>query len=94
MKLSNLEKETIITFNAAENHAEIYTCEPKWINKMDKLCEQHPQSFKLYKQDEFSKTYLAASKNAISIKVPRLNYTVLMEPQKVGLLKRFKGAAV
>lgn len=36
-RLSRLEQETIITFNAEETHAEIYTCDPVMIRRYDKL---------------------------------------------------------
>lgn len=34
--LSKVEMETIISFNAAEDTAELYTADPVWIRKLDK----------------------------------------------------------
>ena len=46
MALTNIERETIITFNAAEDTAEVYTADPVYIRKLDKLCEQFPDTYK------------------------------------------------
>ena len=39
---SKYEQEVTIGFNAAEGTAEIYTADPVWIRKMDKLVQQKP----------------------------------------------------
>jgi hypothetical protein len=62
MALSNIERETIITFNAAEDTAEVYTADPVYIRKLDKLCEQFPDTYKFMaelsaKRCKESKTY-------------------------------------
>lgn len=62
MALTNIERETIITFNAAEDTAEIYTADPVYIRKLDKLCEQFPDTYKFMaelsaKRCKESKTY-------------------------------------
>lgn len=44
--LSKVEMETIISFNAAEDTAELYTADPVWIRKLDKLVAQNPEQFK------------------------------------------------
>lgn len=43
---SKYEQEVTIGFNAAEGTAEIYTADPVWIRKMDKLVQQNPEQFK------------------------------------------------
>lgn len=40
MRLSRYEKETIILLNAAEDTASIYTADPVWKRKLDKLVEK------------------------------------------------------
>lgn len=45
--LSKVEMETIISFNAAEDTAELYTADPVWMRKLDKLAAQNPEQFKL-----------------------------------------------
>lgn len=44
--LSRYEQETIINFNAEEDTAELYTADPVWIRKLDKLVEQNPEQFR------------------------------------------------
>ena len=61
--LSRYEQEVIIGFNAAENTAELYTADPVWMRKLDKLLEQNPEQFKpgkveTYKGEIVAKRYL------------------------------------
>ena len=44
--LSRYEQEVTIGFNAAEDMAELYTADPVWMRKLDKLVEQNPEQFK------------------------------------------------
>ena len=46
-RLSRYEQEVVIGFNAEEDTAELYTADPVYIRKMDKLAEQNPEQFKL-----------------------------------------------
>lgn len=55
MTLSKFEQETIITFNAEEKTAEIYTADPVQIRRLDSLCTEFPDTYKLKKQGEISK---------------------------------------
>lgn len=55
-KLTKYEKETIITFNDAENKAECYTCNQSWMKRLDGFCEKS-QEISLKKEDAYSKTY-------------------------------------
>ena len=43
MALTLLEQETIITFNNAEEEAEIYTFNQKLINRFSKFADEHPE---------------------------------------------------
>ncbi len=43
MKLSNIEKETIINFNDAERMASIYTHNAVLKNQLLALCQSHPE---------------------------------------------------
>lgn len=61
--LSKYEQEVVINFNAGEDTADLYTANPVWIRKMDKLTEQNPEQFKLIRVDKcqgeiVSKRYL------------------------------------
>lgn len=37
IRLSRFEQETIITFNAADDTANIYSCDPVWVRKIQKI---------------------------------------------------------
>ena len=57
LKLSNLERETIINFNEEEQTMSVYTCSKSLIRKLDALCTKMPEIYRIKRQDEFSKTY-------------------------------------
>lgn len=67
MNLSRVEQETIVCFNAEEENAEIYTCNPSTIRKLQQLSEEQPEYYKLVKQDEISVTY-SCPKNLINFR--------------------------
>lgn len=50
MKLSNLEKETIILWNEAEREAEIYTHAPALQKQLRDLCGQYPEQVRLTRE--------------------------------------------
>ena len=61
--LTAVERESVITFNSAEENADIYASDPVWIRKFDKLVEQNPEQFKMieefkYEGDVIAKRYL------------------------------------
>lgn len=45
MGLSKYEQETIISFNRTDSSAELYTADPYWMRKMDKLIAKNPEQF-------------------------------------------------
>lgn len=45
--LSRFEQEVSITFNAGEDVADLYTADPVWIRKLDKLALQNPEQFRI-----------------------------------------------
>ena len=57
MKLSRYEQETIVSYNAGEQTATIYTRDKAVMRKLDTLVANFPDTYKLVKQDEVSKTY-------------------------------------
>ena len=57
MKLSRYEQETIVSYNAGEQTATIYTRDKAVMRKLDTLVADFPATYKLMKQDEVSKTY-------------------------------------
>ena len=50
MKLSNLEKETIILWNEAEREAEVYTYNAALQQQLRDLCGQYPEQVHLTKE--------------------------------------------
>lgn len=45
MAFLRIEQEVIISFNAAEDTAELYTADPVMIRKMDRIVEENPEQF-------------------------------------------------
>lgn len=52
--LSKVEQEVIIAFNAGEDTADIYTADPVWIRKLDRLVEQNPEQFKQGRVEKYN----------------------------------------
>lgn len=76
MNLSLLEQETIITYNAQEDFAEVYTCYPPMIRKLDKLTHENPEEWKVLRADAMGKTY-TCPKGLVSLrcKTKKMNLT-------------------
>jgi len=70
MKLSRYEQEVVINLNADEDEATVYTANPAWIRKMDKLRKEFTNVIRLKSWTEVSKTYVLP-KNLIRIGKPR-----------------------
>lgn len=86
MNLTAYEHETTIILNDADEYAIVYTCQKPMITKMDKMCKSNPDSYKLVKQDEWSKTY-HIDKELIGFRSPR-EKKELTEEQKLELQER------
>lgn len=56
-KLLLNEQETVITFNAEEAHALIYTAYPPMMRKLDKYCKENPDEWQVLRTDSISKSY-------------------------------------
>jgi len=56
MSLSKSETETCINWTLDEKEATLYTNNPVWMRKMDKLCHLR-SDITVSRQDEISKTY-------------------------------------
>ena len=70
MRLSKYEQETIISFNAGEKDAIIYTRDPAVMRQLDKLVKDFPQTFHLDGQTDVDKTYSMA-KTCVTYRKPR-----------------------
>ena len=46
MNIPRIERETTIIFNEEEPTASIWTCSPVMMRKLDKLCEDAPETYK------------------------------------------------
>ena len=84
MKLSLLEQETIITYNAQEDFAEVYTCYPPMIRKLDKLAQENPEEWKILRGDQIGKTY-TCPKEFVKFQTRK---RILTDEQKKELAKR------
>jgi len=70
MRLSKYEQETIISFNAGEKDAVIYTRDPAVMRQLEKLVKDFPQTFHLDGQTDVDKTYSMA-KTCVTYRKPR-----------------------
>lgn len=89
------ERETIINFSDADSNASFYTATPKWIRKLDKLVEEHPENFRevskeTYQGEVIAKTYSFPSR-FLTIRT-RDMVRVLTEEQKRETGARLKAA--
>lgn len=50
-KLSREEIETHVYWDAQNKVAHLFTCDPVYIRKMDKLCKESPDTYKLERED-------------------------------------------
>lgn len=92
MRLSRYEQEVIINFNAEDEKCTLYTANPVWIRKMDKLVESNPDEFKqidrqTMKGELVSKTY-EFPKKLVSV---RSKSKKLTDAERLELTKRLKG---
>lgn len=50
---SAAEQEVIINFDRTGDEANLYTADPAWIRKMDKLVTEYPDTFKVRRQETY-----------------------------------------
>jgi len=70
-KLSNEERETLISFNDGNSTASVYTCDKKLIKQLDKFCKKRPDLYDLSEKDGCFKSY-GFPKKLITFRVPRV----------------------
>ena len=85
MKLSREEQETIITFNAKDKNATIYTRDPTVMREVDSLVIGYPDVFRCVAKSDIDKTY-EMPKTAVSYRKPRK----LSEEQRKQARERIK----
>jgi hypothetical protein len=80
--LTPYEKETIILFNDDSDMATVYTCNRSIINKLQGFCDKNPNTYKLTKSDECSKTF-EMPKKMVSFRSKKVtNNRVMSEEHK------------
>lgn len=88
MKLSNLERETVITFNEAENFAEVFTYNSRMKRTLAGLAADRPSDVEHIKTTpEGGETY-SIPKGWLKIRAPR----ILSEAQKAASMKAMEKA--
>ena len=98
MKIPRIEQETVITYNAQEDFAEIYTCYPPMIRKLDKLAQENPDEWKMLRVQSGGKTY-SCPKELVSFRKGSIKRTATQKEaaksrmQKLNLTRQ-KGEAV
>lgn len=65
MKLSLVEQETILLYNQAEPTADVYTHDPKLMEKLNRLAKKHPDQ--IVKKDAHNFT---VPKGCVSVREP------------------------
>ena len=93
--MTRREQETIVSFNVAEDTAELYTADPVYIRKLDKLVEKNPEQFKpgrakIYQGEITAKRY-TFPKRFLSIRSKDVKRE-LIEKQRKELAERLKKA--
>lgn len=92
--LSRTEQEVVIGFNAAEDTAELYTADPVWMRKLDKLVEQNPEQFKKGRQETYQGKVIAKRytfpKRFLTVR-SKDKVMNLTEEQKADIGKRLNG---
>ena len=87
--LTALEQETIVNSNLKEKMASVYSADPNVIRKLDKLVAKYPDTYKIVKEDEVSKTY-EFPKKLMSFRPPQTR--VYTEEEKEALRAQLKRA--
>ena len=80
MKLSRYEQETIFNYNQEDATAEVYTCNPSLMRRLDVICVKSPLCT-VVKTDEHSKTY-NIPKKWIKVNLPRVYSDETMRKMK------------
>ena len=72
MKLSRLERETIIIWNEEEPHAEIYTYTPAMQEQLRELCAKYPGKVRMTAENGCGALTFALPKRWLRIVPPRV----------------------
>lgn len=72
MRLSNLERETIILWNEAESVAEVYTHCPALQKQLAALCRSHPEQVRRTDDNERGGLTFSLPKKWLKVTPPRV----------------------
>ena len=86
-RLTREEQETIITTCAADELAEVYTADPVYIRKMEKLVKREPEHYKVKSKNSYGTTY-TMPKRLLGFRIPRS----MSEEQREVIAERFRKA--
>lgn len=83
---SAVEQEVIINFDRAGDEASLYTADPIWIRKMDKLVKDHPERFKVIRQETYKGEVIAKDytfpKRFITIRTKEISKNLTAEQRQ------------
>ena len=69
-RLTKIEQETVINFNAGEEEAVVYTRDKAVIRKLDSLVNEFPDAYRCIKATDIDRTY-SMPKQYVSYRKPR-----------------------
>ncbi len=87
MGYSRIERETTIIFNEEESTASVWTCSPMTMRKLDKLCDELPDTYRCVLVDDKAqaKRY-EMPKKLVSFRKPK----VMSEEQREATAERMR----
>ncbi len=91
MKLSNIEKETIINFNEAERTASVYTHNAALKERLLELCQTHPEQVRQTAANAWGGLTFELPKKWLKITPPRKPTPAQLEVLARMTQKRLKG---
>ena len=72
MKLSNIEKETLICFNEAERTASVYTYNPALKAQLSELCKTYPEQMRQTAGNSWGAVTFELPKKWLKVVPPRV----------------------
>ncbi len=91
MKLSNIEKETIINFNEAERTASVYTHNAALKERLLELCQTHPEQVRQTAANAWGGLTFELPKKWLKITPPRKPTPAQLEVLARMTQKRLRG---
>ncbi len=91
MKLSNIEKETIINFNEAERTASVYTHNAALKERLLELCQTHPEQVRQTAANAWGGLTFELPKKWLKIMPPRKPTPAQLEVLARMTQKRLRG---